>query len=210
MLQNNGGQRISKTKGNVVNPVTLIDTYGTDATRFGLISMAAKGQDIRFSDERILAARNFCNKLWNAARFVLMNVESVDGGEITPSTLADRWILSRLERTTQVVTTALNDYEFSEAAKALYEFTWGDYCDWYVELSKSRLATGDEVVRRTLFHTLQITLNLLHPFLPFITEEIWQRVTSRMARSTESVHVIGAKWPEVSGGHRYSDAHAEE
>ncbi|MBI4531527.1 MAG: class I tRNA ligase family protein, partial [Candidatus Latescibacteria bacterium] len=198
------GQRMSKTKGNVVNPLTLIETYGTDATRFGLISMAAKGQDIRFSDERILAARNFCNKLWNAARFVLINVESTDGTTVLPSTLTDRWILSRLEWTIQTVTAALDDYEFSEAAKSLYEFTWGEYCDWYIELSKSRLAAGDKVVRRILCYVLETALKLLHPFLPFVSEEIYQRVRSRSL--TESDHLIGAAWPTSEG---YRDEQAE-
>jgi len=174
------GRRMSKSLGNGIDPVDMIDRYGADALRFSLLRLASKGQDIKFSEERIPEARNFGNKLWNAARFVLMN-----GGEEAPpapnpagASLPNRWILSRLQRTIQTVNGSLASYDMDDACGALYEFLWSEYCDWFVELCKPALQGEDgpakDSARQTLYAVLETTLRLLHPIMPFITEEIWQ------------------------------------
>jgi len=185
---------MSKSLGTGVDPQELIDKYGADATRFSVASAAGDLQDIRFAvdfkgdeverAERCEIARNFCNKLWNASRFVLL---SVGEEEIAPATaeelraapleLADRWILSRLEATVEAVNASLDAYAFDEACRALYSFMWGEFCDWYVELVKPRLSGRQESgfdVRRLLLFALERMLRLAHPFLPFLTEEIRQ------------------------------------
>jgi len=216
------GQKMSKSKGNVLDPIDVIDgidlealvakrtsgmmqpqlaerierltrknfpqgipAYGTDALRFTFAALAATGRDIKLDAGRIEGYRNFCNKLWNASRFVLMNTEDQDvglGEEPLERSLADRWILSRLQRTKQSVTEAIEAYRFDQAAQAIYEFTWNEYCDWYLELTKPVL-NGEDVsaaakrgTRRTLVRVLESLLRLMHPIMPFITEEIWQRV----------------------------------
>jgi valyl-tRNA synthetase len=177
------GQKMSKVKGNIVDPLDLMDKYGTDALRFTLAALAGQGRDIRFGEERVEAYRNFANKIWNAARFVLSNLDGFDpalarGAE--PG-LPDRWILSRLTRVTRKVRKALGAYRFNDAAGALYQFVWHELCDWYVECAKLSLYRGDDLAVRartqeTLIEALETTLRLLHPFMPFITEEIWQRL----------------------------------
>ncbi|MGQ9699098.1 MAG: valine--tRNA ligase, partial [Armatimonadota bacterium] len=182
------GRRMSKSLGTGIDPLELIDKYGADATRMGLLLMAAKGQDIRFSDERMEASRLFCNKLWNASRFVLMNL----GEEAVPVRsfptdreawrLADRWIVSRLRKAIERVNASLEEYTFDDAAQAIYDFVWNEYCDWYVELAKPRLSAGGEDrerVRRLLAFVLEASLRLLHPFQPFVTEEVWQALKTR-------------------------------
>lgn len=189
------GKRMSKSLGTGIDPLDLTAQYGTDATRFALAMQAGKTQDMRFDDGRrkagdpiraplCEASRNFANKVWNAARFVLMNLEPQ--GQGTPANthpeprasedLFDRWILSRLHRTIETVNRSFEEYAFDEAAKALYAFLWNEYCDWYVELAKPRLRKGDETVREILVHVLDQSLRLLHPYMPFLTEEIWQRL----------------------------------
>jgi len=177
------GRRMSKSLGTGIDPLELIDRYGADATRMGLLLMAAKGQDIRFSDERMEASRLFCNKLWNASRFVLMNLgeRPVAVRSLPPDRqswrLADRWIVSRLGSAIERVNAALGEYTFDDAAQAIYDFVWSEYCDWYVELAKPRLNAGGEDadrVRSLLAFVLEASLRLLHPFQPFVTEEIWQ------------------------------------
>ena len=173
------GRRMSKSLGNGIDPVEMIDKYGADALRFSLLRLASKGQDIKFDEGRLPDARNFGNKLWNAARFVLMNL----GDEVLPPlgtspSLPERWILSRLQGTIERVNTSLGTYDFDEACGALYEFVWNEFCDWFVELSKPALQGDDlsakQQVRGTLYTALETTLRLLHPIMPFVTEEIWQ------------------------------------
>jgi len=181
------GRRMSKSLGNGIDPVEMIDKYGTDALRFSLLRLASKGQDIKFSEERIPEARNFGNKLWNAARFVLMNMEPnpLTGKEVSGlgSSLPERWILSRLQRTIQTVNAALANYDLDDACAALYEFLWNEYCDWFVELSKPALQGEDSTAkvsaRQSLLLVLDTTLRLLHPMMPFVTEEIWQNLPNK-------------------------------
>ncbi len=183
LLRDAEGQKMSKSKGNVIDPLTVMDQYGTDAFRFTLAALAAQGRDVRLAEERIEGYRNFANKIWNAARLVLTNLDGYDPALAkrgTPS-VADRWIVSRLEDTVQRVRKGLDGYRFNDAASAVYQFLWNEYCDWYLEIAKRSLyQTEDPVIRavtqRTLVEILETTLRLLHPFMPFVTEEIWQRL----------------------------------
>ena len=178
------GQKMSKTKGNVVDPVVLIDKYGTDALRFTMAGIAVPSvRDVRIADDRLEASRNFANKLWNASRLVLSNLEGYDPSAAPAGTpdLAARWITSRRASTVAEVRAALDSYRFNDAANALYQFVWSELCDWYLEIAKLALYQTDDPARRratqhTLVTTLETTLRLLHPFMPFITEEIWQRL----------------------------------
>lgn len=179
------GQKMSKSKGNVIDPLVMIEQYGADAFRFTLAAMAAQGRDIKLAPERIEGYRNFANKLWNASRFVLMNIEEGFAPNPEPvskdSSLADKWILSRLQSVTAEVGEALAEYRFNDAASSLYQFIWHEYCDWYLELSKPALSLGKDTPARkacqtALATTLETVLRLLHPIMPFITEEIWQRL----------------------------------
>lgn len=225
LIRDEDGQKMSKSKGNVLDPLDLIDgielealvakrtqslmqpemakkiaqvtrkqfpqgipAFGTDALRFTICSLASTGRDIRFDMSRAEGYRNFCNKIWNAARYVLMNTENEDCG-LNPEddielSVADRWIISRLQQAEQSVISALDSYRFDHAAQAIYEFTWNEYCDWYLELSKPILTADTSVssiaakrgTRRTLVKVLETLLRLSHPIMPFISEEIWQRV----------------------------------
>jgi len=175
------GQKMSKSKGNVIDPLTMIAQYGTDAFRFTLAAFAAQGRDIRLSEERIQGYRNFTNKIWNAARFALMHLKEIpEKTEAAPLELSDRWILSRLNRTAKEVLDALNAYQFNEAASSLYQFFWHELCDWYLELIKERLYGKDPAKKLTAQNMLQKvmdeSLRLLHPFMPFLTEEIYQHL----------------------------------
>jgi valyl-tRNA synthetase len=175
------GQKMSKSKGNVIDPLHVMDQFGTDALRFTLASMASPGRDLKLAEERIEGYRNFANKIWNAARFGLMYLDGARTA-VRPSErpFPDRWILSRLNRTIQTVTSELEAYRFDRAASALYQFIWHEFCDWYVELIKPVLQNPSHadgpVTRQTLVETLEVTMRLLHPFMPFITEEIWQTI----------------------------------
>src|SRR6266568_3958172 len=176
------GQKMSKSKGNVIDPLTIIEAYGTDAFRFTLAAFAAQGRDIKLAEERIAGYRNFANKIWNASRFTLMNLEGFDPDAVDQSAMqlsnADRWILFRLNEAAREVDEALVAYRFNDAAGALYRFTWSEFCDWYIELVKDDLYRADnerqETARYVLWTVLEQLLRLLHPFMPFITEEIWQ------------------------------------
>jgi len=185
------GRRMSKSLGTGIDPLELIDNYGADATRFGLLNMASS-QDVRFADERIEMSRNFCNKIFNAARFVLLGVAEVEPA-VSDSTLADRWIESRLQVTAVEVNRHLDAYDFSEATRLLYRFVWNEFCDWYVEIAKIRLYGDDEAAKREvsghLLHLLDTILRLLHPFMPFLTEELSALMPGRNG------FLIGADYP---------------
>ena len=175
------GQKMSKSKGNVIDPLHVMDQFGTDALRFTLASMASPGRDIKLAEERIEGYRNFANKIWNAARFALMYLDGPRTAlPLAQRTLPDRWILSRLVHTIRTVTVELESYRFDRAATALYQFIWHEYCDWYLELIKPVLQTPEHPdgasTRHTLVETLETTMRLLHPFMPFISEEIWQTI----------------------------------
>jgi len=177
------GQKMSKSKGNVVDPLLMIDRYGTDAFRFTLAAFAAQGRDIKFSEDRVEGYRHFVNKLWNAARFIMINTESFNASPANASSqkpvlhdIASRWIVSRLASVTQDINTALEDYRFNDAANSIYQFIWHEFCDWYLEMAKSEMKSPETTpgVRWCLVHTLDTSLRLLHPLMPFVTEEIWQ------------------------------------
>ncbi len=182
LVRDSQGQKMSKSKGNVVDPLTVIDQYGTDAFRFTLAAMASPGRDIRLAEDRIAGYRNFANKIWNAARFIDMNLPEghPPTADLTAAaqagSLADRWIIGRLSQVSAQVDRELTDFRFDEAARTLYNFVWGEFCDWYLELSKPAL-NGDDVAaanatRAVLVGVFDAILRLLHPFMPFITEEI--------------------------------------
>lgn len=191
------GRKMSKSLGNGIDPLEVIEQYGADTLRWSLLTGSTLGNDTRYYQERIEAARNFANKLWNASRFVLMNLGDFGAEEIDAEhnlELADRWILSRINEVTKEVDYFLDSYNFGEAMRSLYEFTWNEYCDWYIEIAKSRLYGEDERAKVTaksvLVHVLEQTLRLLHPFMPFITEEVWQH----LPQTGESIMI--APWPE--------------
>jgi valyl-tRNA synthetase len=228
LIRDGHGQKMSKSKGNVLDPIDLIDgidlerlvekrtsglmqpqmapaiekltrkefpdgipAFGTDALRFTFAALATTGRDIRFDLGRIEGYRNFCNKLWNAARFVLMQTEGQDVKPAAGPGVIDRWIVSRMNRVIAEVEEQFADYRLDLAAQALYEFIWNEYCDWYLEFAKATLQTADEEVRATTRHTLltvlETSLRTLHPIMPYITEEIWQRVKSPLGIDGDSI-----------------------
>jgi valyl-tRNA synthetase len=196
LILDSQGRKMSKSLGNGVDPIEVIDNYGADTLRFMLITGNTPGNDIRFRFERLEGTRNFANKIWNASRFVMMNLTDYAGGgnEISPA-LEDSWIISRFNKTAKNVTYNLENYELGEAARYLYEFIWGEFCDWYIELVKERL-NGKETeesrkrAQYTLAYVLSNTMKLLHPFMPFITEEIWQHLPH------EGMSIMISPWPE--------------
>jgi valyl-tRNA synthetase len=192
------GQKMSKSRGNVIDPLVMMDRYGTDAFRFTLVALAAQGRDIRLAEDRVEGYRNFANKVWNVARMVLANLDGYDAGRArrVPPSLADRWIASRLARAVGEVRANLRRYRFNDAASAVYQFMWHELADWYLETAKVPLYRADDPARRlrtqhTLVTVLETALRLLHPFMPFITEELWQRLPHR----GESIMV--APYPRV-------------
>lgn len=183
LIRDEQGRKMSKSLGNGIDPMEVIEKYGADALRWFLSNGSAPGQDVRFSYEKMDAAWNFINKIWNASRFVIMNSEGMTVEDITltgEKTVADRWILTRLNETTAKVTELFDHFEFGEAGRQLYNFIWDDFCDWYIEMSKEVLYGDDAVSKQTtqsiLVHTLDQILRLLHPIMPFVTEEIWQHI----------------------------------
>ena len=185
------GIKMSKVKGNVLDPLELIDMYGADAVRFALTTGTAAGADMRTNEGKLEASRNFANKLWNASRYVMSNLESQDGAEAwswppaEPSHLEDRWITSRLHRVAGQVQRYMEEYQFGEAQRVIHDFLWNEYCDWYLEMSKVRLRSGDQSPLPVLAFVLERTLRLLHPFMPFITEEIWQSLVDYLPDEPE-------------------------
>jgi valyl-tRNA synthetase len=193
------GQKMSKTRGNVIDPLVMIDSYGADALRFTLTALAVQGRDVRLAEERIAGYRHFMNKLWNAVRFCLQNLAGYDPTQIDPAQLqpelADGWIRSRLQRIITDVRQALQDYAFNEAAHILYHFVWHELCDWYIELAKQRLRGAGRprlTAQHTLATVLDQTLRLLHPIIPFITEELWQH----LPQATESLVIAPYPTPD--------------
>ncbi|HIE64324.1 MAG: valine--tRNA ligase [Nitrospira sp.] len=185
LVRDEAGQKMSKSKGNVIDPLNVMKEYGTDALRFTLASMASPGRDIKLSAGRIEGYRNFANKLWNAARFIMMNLPEEKNGDdvahVTPQkTAADLWIEARLCKTSMAVNDALAHYRFDEASKYLYQFVWHEFCDWYLEMVKVDFQeAGDGCEHPVLLSTYEAILKLLHPFMPFITEELWSYLASR-------------------------------
>ena len=251
LIRDDQGQKMSKSKGNVLDPLDMIDgididslvakrtgnmmqpkqaekiasrtrkqfpmgieAHGSDALRFTLCALTSTGRDINWDMKRLEGYRNFCNKIWNASRYVLMNAEgencAQDGGDYTLS-LADRWIISRLQQAQTEVNSAIQSYRFDLATQALYDFIWNEYCDWYLELSKPVLwdENGDEVVktgtRRTLVRVLEATLRLAHPLLPFITEEIWQNVAPFAGISVDSKSTIMLQPYPIADSHQIDE-----
>ncbi|EPC01964.1 valyl-tRNA synthetase [Litchfieldella anticariensis FP35 = DSM 16096] len=244
LVRDSHGHKMSKSKGNVLDPIDLIDgidldslvekrtgnmmqpqkakaiakathddfpagiePHGTDALRYTFLSLATTGRDIKFDMGRLDGYRNFCNKLWNASRYVLMNTEGQDtgtGDEAVELSLADRWIISRLQQTEAQVTKALEEYRFDHASQALYEFVWNEYCDWYLELSKPVLwddnasSEAKRGTRRTLVRVLEAVLRLAHPMMPYISEEIWQRVAPLAGKASGdgSESIMNQPWPQ--------------
>jgi valyl-tRNA synthetase len=206
------GKKMSKSKGNVIDPLYIIDEYGADAFRFTLAALAAQGRDIKLSEDRIEGYRHFINKLWNATRFSLMHLADFEPGSSGPGTedlvLADRWILSRLNGLVKTVTKGLDDYKFNDAANALYQFVWHEFCDWYIEIIKPVLyekpppgtpevsngpkSTRHETTRFVLWSVLNEAVRLLHPFIPFVAEEIWDKLPGTDGS------IMKAEFPETS------------
>ena len=196
LIRDEKGQKMSKSKGNTIDPVSIIDKYGCDALRFTLTSLCTYGgQDIKISDERFEYGRNFANKIWNASRFVLMNLDGVDNNEVDMNnlTLADKWILNKLNEVSKEVNENIKNYRIGEIAHVLYDFFWNSYCDWYVEIAKIQLQNEEQKLntQRVLRYVLDMSLRLLHPIMPHITEKIWQLIP----KESEFKAIIKAKYP---------------
>lgn len=201
LIRDAEGKKMSKSKGNVIDPLTIVEEYGSDALRITLASLTIQGNYICLSEERIKGFRNFTNKIWNVSRFSMMNLKDFSIDKIEKDklkmTLADKWIISRLNRAIKKTSDYLNEFKFGEAAKTIYEFNWNEFCDWYIEFIKPRLyQEEDEIGKQTaqyiLWITLENTLKLLHPFMPFITEEIWQKIPHK----GESIMI--SSWPQYN------------
>jgi valyl-tRNA synthetase len=203
------GEKMSKSKNNVVDPLVVMDQYGTDALRFTLATSSSPGNDMKLVPERIQGNRNFANKIWNASRFVLMTTSEIGSGilaidEVQPATLADRWILSRLAKLTSEVTRLIDEFQLGEAGRRINEFFWSDYADWYLEIAKVQMQ-GDETARQTTAAILRAVLDqsmrLLHPYMPFVTEEVWQhlyRTSEPDQKRWPASALIVAPWPKDS------------
>jgi len=194
------GTKMSKSLGNVIDPLDMIKKYGTDALRFSIISITSQGQDVFLSENKFELGRNFANKLWNASRFILMNMkeEYIDVDlcvffKESDLSLPERWILSRLYSTLDNVERCLGEYKFNEAANIIYEFIWHEFCDWYIEIAKS--AITERSAQIVLYKVLEKSLRMLHPFMPFITEEIWQELPRSKDAAGDSIMI--QPWPHT-------------
>jgi valyl-tRNA synthetase len=204
LIRDEIGRKMSKSLGNGIDPLEMVDRYGSDALRMALVTNSSPGNDQKMSIQRIEQAGHFANKLWNATRYVTSQGSGGDG-QINPKSLADRWILTRYSRTVQQVSQMLDDYQLGEAGKVLQEFVWSDYCDWYIEASKTALRSDDPATRdatlATARYVLDGTLRLLHPYMPFLTEELWQHLNGWPSRdadlSRDEQSIIVAPWPEA-------------
>ncbi|MFC1962372.1 class I tRNA ligase family protein, partial [Chloroflexota bacterium] len=208
LIRDEQGEKMSKTRGNVVDPIVLLEQYGTDALRHTLTTGTAPGNDIKLSPAKIEAGRNFANKLWNATRFVVRSLQQgASAGTVPQEHLQteDRWILSRMNRTVASVTSLMEDFQFGEAQRQLHDFLWGEFCDWYIEFAKIRLIGGDATPLPVLVRVLDTSLRLLHPYMPFLTEELWQHLKPYLAEPVASIMV--AAYPEPDEG--VIDAEAE-
>ena len=209
LLRDSQGRKMSKSLGNGIDPVDVINQYGADALRFTLVTGNSPGNDARYSDEKVAASRNFANKIWNAARFIHMNIDGHDVPCALPESLSleDQWIVSRFNTVAKEVTENLDKFELGMAVSKLYDFIWDDFCDWYIELAKRPLSGEDQAVaqntRQVLVWVLTHTLALLHPFMPFVTEEIWQSLPH------DGEALIVAPWPQYEEGHAFTQAEAE-
>lgn len=198
------GEKMSKSKGNVIDPIKMMEKYGTDAFRFSLIALKTETPYLRFSEDRVRGYRNFTNKIWNASRFCLINlkdfVPSDNFRNLESVELSDRWILSRYRKVVRGISEKLEKFEFPQAAQILYQFVWGEFCDWYIELVKPRLQEKDTTSRSTaqfiLYWVLKGTLKLLHPFMPFITEEIYHLLQLLPKKLGEEESIMVSSWPE--------------
>ncbi len=209
LVRDEKGQKMSKSRGNVIDPLEMIDKYGTDALRFTLVALAAQGRDIKLSEARIEGFKHFINKIWNASRFVLMNLKDYlpekEELRLNELPLFSKWILSELQKTVKIVREKLDEFEFDQAAMQIYHFFWDKFCDWYLEVSKIYLKDPKYKIstQKILLEVLKSSLKLLHPFIPFITEEIWQYLPER-----ETEHIIIAKYPVFE--ERFVDENAEK
>ena len=220
LVRDSQGRKMSKSLGNGIDPLREIEKYGADALRFTLITGITPGNDMRYQDEKILAARNFANKLWNAARFAIMNLRDenedflplADGAEdedFDPTCMdlkvEDKWIVSRVNDAVSYVTDTMEKLDLALAGQRIYDLIWNEYCDWYIEIVKKRLWGDDEedkiVVRSMLVYVLKKMLKLLHPHMPFITEEIWSYLPHSQSNSGKSSYLINAKWPKAHDAH---------
>ena len=203
------GKPMSKSRGNGVDPLRLMKDYGADGMRFGLLMQVTGAQDLRFNEAKLESSRNFANKIRNAARFVMMHLDGFEPGDPEPTTPADKWIFSRLAGLVARVDDCFTRYEFGEITRELYGFFWNEFCDWYIEFSKSRLSSEDAADRlacqRNLVFVLDQALRLLHPIMPFVTEEIYQELPGEK----DAKHLIVAAWPDADQLARYVDADAE-
>jgi len=189
------GRKMSKSLGNGIDPLLIIDQYGADALRFMLATGNSPGNDLRFSEEKVKASRNFANKIWNATRFILMNLPEDITEPSLPETLQteDKWVLSKYNALVREVTENLDKFELGIAVQKLYDFTWDIYCDWYIELTKTRISAGGDTARaaqQVLVYVMNGILKMLHPVMPFITEEIWQAIPN------DSESIMVASWPQ--------------
>ena len=212
------GVKMSKTKGNVVDPLELVRQYGADAVRFALTTGTSAGNDMRMNEQKLEASRNFANKVWNAARFVISNLERASSSDLDgwrdPKGLEhreDRWIVSRLNRVAGQVDASMRDYQFGEAQRAIHDFLWNEFCDWYIEMSKVRLRTEDAPSPLpVLAHVLEKMLRMLHPFMPFVTEEIWTRLVDVLPEAADRPEaLIVAPYPESDASQYNAEAEAE-